>query len=135
MKYLAIDYGGKRTGVAMCDALEIVVSPYKILPSDAQLIDALVKIIKEEQIQEIVIGLPYNMDGSEGPQAKKVRTFAQELEKVTAVKINFQDERLSSFAAKDMLSPAELGWRKRKKVLDAVAAANILQSFLESKTL
>ena len=133
MKYLAIDYGLKRTGVAMCDELEIVVSPYKILQSDTQLLDSLAKIIEEEQIQEIVVGLPYNMDGSEGPQAKKVRTFTNELAKITSKKINYQDERLSSFAAKDMLSPAELGWRKRKKVLDAVAAANILQSFLESK--
>ncbi len=133
MKYLAIDYGGKRTGVAICDEFEIVVSPYKILQSDAQLVRSLAKIIEEEQIEEIVVGLPYNMDGSEGAQAKKVREFAKELATVTEKKIHFQDERLSSFAAKDMLSPAELGWRKRKKLLDAVAAANILRAFLDNE--
>jgi len=133
MRYLGIDYGGKRTGVAICDEMEIVVSPYKIFQSDAQLIANLKRLILEEGVDALVVGLPYNMDGSEGGQAKIVRKFTQQLQQACEIEIHYQDERLSSFAAKSMLEPAEMGWRKRKKVLDAVAAANILQAFLDAK--
>lgn len=133
MRYLGIDYGNARTGLAICDPMEIVVSPLTVLSTKDQLVGRILKVIEDEGVEEIVVGLPYNMDGSEGGQAKKVREFAKKLSEKAGKEIHFQDERLSSFAAHEMLSPAEMTWKKKKKMLDAVAAANILRSFLDAK--
>ena len=135
MRYLGIDYGGTRTGLAICDPMEIVVSPLKVVSSKDNLIDTIVSVVHEEEVDEIVVGLPINMDGSEGGQAKKVRNFADKLAQKTGKKIHYQDERLSSYSAKSMLKPAEMNWRKQKKILDAVAAANILRTYIDSKSI
>lgn len=132
MRYLAIDYGLKRTGLAICDEGETIASPLKVLTEGKVLIETIVKIAGEEQADAFVVGLPFNMDDSEGPQAKLVREFAKALGKQIDLPIHFQDERLSSFDAEGKL--AGLYTRKKKKGrLDAVAAASILQSFLEIK--
>jgi putative Holliday junction resolvase len=133
MRYLAIDYGLKRTGLAICDDGESIPSPLKVLTEPKLLIDSIVKIAKEEEAGAIVIGLPLNMDdASEGPMTKRVREFAGELEKRIDLPIFFQDERLSSFDAEGKM--AGLYTRKKKKGrLDAVAAASILQAFLDNK--
>ena len=132
MRYLAIDYGLKRTGLAICDEGESIACPLKVLTEGKILIETIVKIAGEEQAEAFVVGLPFNMDDSEGPQAKLVREFAQALGKQIDLPIHFQDERLSSFDAEGKL--AGLYTRKKKKGrLDAVAAASILQSFLEIK--
>lgn len=134
MRYLSIDYGNKRTGLAICDEMEILASPLKMLQTDNSLLRHIAKIIIEEGVHEIVIGLPINMDGSEGPQAKIVKNFAERLQEATGLPIHFQDERLSSYLADEMLG-SDMNWRRKKKVLDAVAAANILRSFLDRKSL
>jgi putative Holliday junction resolvase len=133
MRYLAIDYGLKRTGLAICDDGESIPSPLKVLTEPKLLIDSIVKIAKEEEVGAIVIGLPLNMDdASEGPMTKRVREFAGELERRIDLPIFFQDERLSSFDAEGKM--AGLYTRKKKKGrLDAVAAASILQAFLDNK--
>ena len=133
MRYLAIDYGLKRTGLAICDDGESITSPLKVLTEPKLLVDSIVKIAKEEEVGAIVIGLPLNMDdGSEGPMAKRVREFASEFEGRIDLPIFFQDERLSSFDAEGKM--AGLYTRKKKKGrLDAVAAASILQTFLDNK--
>jgi putative Holliday junction resolvase len=133
MRYLAIDYGLKRTGLAICDDGESIPSPLKVLTEPKLLIDSIVKIAKEEEAGAIVIGLPLNMDdASEGPMTKRVREFAGELERQIDLQIFFQDERLSSFDAEGKM--AGLYTRKKKKGrLDAVAAASILQAFLDNK--
>jgi putative holliday junction resolvase len=133
MRYLAIDYGSKRTGLALCDQSEMIASPIAVIEIPALVIQKVLAIIKDEQIETVVVGLPMNMDGTEGPSAKAVRAFAKELTAKTAVPIIFYDERLSSFDAEEKLAAADFTRKKKKKRLDAVAAAGILQSFLDQK--
>lgn len=133
MKYLAIDYGQKRTGLAVCDPDEIICSPLAVLETEKNLLGRICKTIETENIEAVVVGLPLNMDGTKGPQADITEKFAAELEKQIAIPLHFCDERLSSFAAEDKFAEADIKNSKRKKPLDAVAAAEILQSFLESK--
>ena len=132
MRYLAIDYGGKRTGLALCDNAEMIASPVAVVDNKAMLISVILDLVESEQVGTIVLGLPVNMDGSEGPAAKGVRQFANELEKHTTIPIVFQDERLSSYEAEEKLS-GFFTRKKKKQRLDAVAAAGILQSFLDTK--
>jgi putative Holliday junction resolvase len=132
MRYLAIDFGLKRTGLAICDEGESIACPLKVLTESKGFVESIVRIAGEQQAEAFVIGLPYNMDDSEGPQAKIVREFAEALGRQMDLPIHFQDERLSSFDAEGKL--AGMYTRKKKKGrLDAVAAASILQSFLDIK--
>ena len=135
MRYLAIDHGTKRTGLAICDASETIASPLDIIcGSTAQLIKQIVEVIATENVEAIVIGIPLNMDGSMGRQAETVKKFASLLEKNIGLPIYLQDERLSSFAAEEKFAGIPLTPKKRKKKpLDAVAAAHILETFLEQK--
>ena len=96
-------------------------------------LDRLTKIIADHQVEALVVGLPLNMDGSEGGQAKIVRQFAQALRRAVEIPVYFQDERLSSFGAEEKLAPADLTRAGKKKRLDAVAAAEILEAFLQQK--
>lgn len=133
MRYMAIDHGEKRTGIAICDRGETLASPLTVLTGQGGLANRITKIIDEEHIEAVVIGLPYNMDGTEGHRAKSVRRFADELSKNIDIEVVFFDERLSSFDAEQKLSGLELTHKKKKKHLDAIAAASILQSFLDNK--
>ena len=133
MRYLAIDHGKKRTGLAICDPMEIISSPLIILSDPLTLEKDILKIVKEERVEEFVIGLPLNMDGTEGFQAKLVKEFAENLSKKSNIPVNYQDERLSSYVADQKLDAGGMNWRKKKKKLDAVAAASILETFLENK--
>ena len=133
MRYLAVDHGDKRTGLALCDKSETFASPLKVLTGQAGLINEISEIIQNEKVDAVVIGLPLNMDDTEGPRAKRVRKFASELEKQIDVEVLFFDERLSSFDAEQKLAGLDLTRKKKKKHLDAVAAASILQSFLDHK--
>lgn len=133
MRYLAIDYGLKRTGLAICDPSEKFVSPLKAVGGQKQLLEKIEEVVNSENVQEIVLGLPLNMDGTEGQQAKKVFEFAEKLKQKTNLPIHFQDERLTSFSAEEKLKPVEMTRGKRDKVIDAVAAAEILQAFLDKK--
>lgn len=133
MRYLAIDYGTVRSGLAVSDYSETFVSPLKVIKSKKQLIPEIKRIIKQEHIEAVVIGLPLNMDDSYGPQAKITKEFAKRLEKEIDVPVQYYDERLSTFGAEEKLGDFELTNKKRKKILDAIAAAEILKSFIESK--
>lgn len=86
-----------------------------------------------EKIDGVVIGLPLNMDGTAGPQAKAVKKFARQLKKQIKIPVHFQDERLSSFAAEEKLKEIEISKKAKKERLDALAAAGILEAFLERK--
>ena len=130
MRYLGIDYGDRRTGLAVGDSGQTIVSPLAVLPTDGALAQRIGQIVAEEAIEGVVLGLPLNMDNTEGPQARKVRRFAQLLADTVSVPIHFQDERLSSFEAADQLSGLSLTRKGRRKRLDAVAAAAILRAFL-----
>ena len=133
MRYLAIDYGDKRTGLAICDEGESVSSPLQAIATGTNLIDEIVAIINSQNIGAVVIGLPLNMDESEGPAAVRVRKFGAELKEHIDIPIHFHDERLSSFDAEQKLA-GQMTRKKKKPRLDAVAAATILQSFLDSKS-
>jgi putative Holliday junction resolvase len=109
MRYLAIDYGAKSTGLAICDPSETIVSPLAVFSNGKDLVAKIVEIVKNETVSALVFGLPLNMDGTVGEQAKIVRAFADKLKKTVAVPIYFQDERLSTFAAQEKL-PA--GWMR-----------------------
>jgi putative Holliday junction resolvase len=133
MRYLAIDYGAKRCGLAVCDPLEMVVSPLEVIDGRRNLIKRIVEVIEAEGIEAVVLGLPLNMDNSAGRQAEVVKEFSKRLKKKINLTIHFQDERLSSFAAKERLADIELTRKEKRKRFDAVAAAFILESFLEQK--
>jgi putative Holliday junction resolvase len=133
MRYLAIDYGTKRTGLAICDASETIASPLTVLHGQKWLLKKIAEIIEAENVEAIVLGLPLNMTGTESSQTKLVRKFAEKLKEHISVPIHYQDERLSSFGAEEKLAPADFTRGKRKKRIDAIAAAEILEAFLEQK--
>lgn len=133
MRYLAIDYGTKRTGLAICDPTETIVSPLMVLEGQKQLLKKITDVVRAEGVEAVVLGLPLNMDASEGSQAKIVLKFADRLKEHLGIPIHLQDERLSSFGAEGKLASAEFTRGKRKKRLDAIAAAEILEAFLERK--
>ncbi len=133
MRYLSIDYGNKTTGLAICDSTETIVSPLMALATSDDLVGKIIEVAKNENVGAIVLGLPLNMDDSVGPQAKKVQLFADQLEKHVNLPVFFQDERLSTFAAKEKMIAMELTRKGKKRRIDALAAAEILQAFLDSK--
>ncbi|MHC4131430.1 MAG: Holliday junction resolvase RuvX [Planctomycetota bacterium] len=133
MRYLAIDYGNRRTGLAVCDPSETFASPLTVYETNKNLIQKIQDLIEKENIKSIVLGLPLNMDNTKGPQARRTIGFSKELEAQIELPIHFQDERLSSFTAREKMAEAELTKKKKKKRLDAVAAAQILEAFLEKK--
>jgi len=134
MRYLGIDFGLKRMGLALSDASETIVSPLCQLQTDTsnpeKLFDRIRHIIGEYEIEQVVVGLPLNMDDSEGPQAKLSREFAEKLALTTDIPISFQDERLSSSAADELLAEGDFSRAQQKKRRDMLAACEILQEFL-----
>lgn len=133
MRFLAIDFGQKRTGLAVCDQDEMISSPLTVIEGQGGLIGRILEYIESQEIEALIVGLPLNMDGSEGPQAGKVRRFAGQLKENTNLPIYFYDERLSSFEADQKLAGTGLTRKKKKKRSDAIAAAEFLQAFLDSK--
>jgi putative Holliday junction resolvase len=131
MRYLAIDYGTKRTGLAVCDAGEMIASPLAVLHGPKNLIRKIGQIVATEGIGAVVLGLPLNMDGSEGPQAKRVLAFAEQLKRHLRIPVYLQDERLSSFGAEEKLREIGLGKAGKQERRDALAAAEILRTFLD----
>lgn len=134
MRYLAIDYGTKRTGLAICDSAETIVSPFAVIQGQKELLKAITEIVQTENVEAIILGMPLNMTGTESSQTKLVLKFAEKLKGHLHIPIHFQDERLSSFGAEEKLASAKFTRGKRRKRLDAVAAAEILEAFLEQKT-
>jgi putative Holliday junction resolvase len=137
MRFLCIDLGDKRTGLAICDSQEIIASPLEVIEGGGDLAAKIFETIKQYQAEGIVFGLPLNMDGSESDRSAIVRKFADELVKKTPtptpLPIFFQDERLSSFSAQQKLGRTGLTHKKKKNRLDAIAAAEILKEFLSSR--
>jgi putative Holliday junction resolvase len=147
MRYLAIDYGTKRTGLAICDKAETIASPLTVIEDSRKLLEKIARLVKTENVEAIVLGLPLNMDDSIGPQAELVFQFAERLKKLLDIPIHFQDERLSTFGAEQKTLSVEFTKnnrrpakkmrntvsKKRKSRLDAIAAAEILQTFLDQK--
>lgn len=137
MRILCVDYGDARTGLAISDELEIIVSPLKTykMKSMRCAIDYVADIAIRENAQLIVVGLPLNMDGTQGPRAEKTKAFGRVLQKVSGLDVVYQDERLTSVEAEEILTQGGVGFAERKKLVDSMAARLILQSYLDSKNL
>lgn len=131
---LGVDYGDARIGVATCDELEILATALDTIKSESMRknIDAIAAIAKAENAERIVVGLPLNMDGSEGARASKTRSFGKVLEKVSGIEVVYFDERLTSVEADERMDEANVSKSKRKGLVDRIAAAIILQSYLDS---
>ena len=130
---MALDVGDKRIGVALSDPGGILASPFTIIDRrDERLdIEAVVDIINQHQVGQIVVGLPRSMDGSIGRQAEKVKAFTQELSSHTDVPLEFRDERLTTVSARRLMQAAHGKKARKKGQDDAIAAAIILQGYLE----
>jgi len=134
MRALGIDFGKARIGLALSDPLGITAQPLQVLEV-SRLGEACVLIndlVQEHGVTRLVVGLPLNMDGSEGPMVAAVREFANALEKETGLTPVEWDERLTSSQALSALGKDERSWKKRKRKMDAVAAQFLLQSYLDS---
>ncbi len=127
-RWIGIDHGSKRTGIAAGGSEEKIATAVSVIPSTGS-IERIKKIAAEYEAVGIVVGWPVNMDGSEGPQAKLARAMAAELAQATGLDVRLWDERLSSFVADKALAGTMTRMKRRAKQ-DAVAAAVILQDFL-----
>lgn len=135
MKIMGIDYGDARTGVAISDLLCTIVGTTTVLPSrnPEKLMADLVRLTKENQIGEIVVGLPKNMDGTEGSRAQLCRELAQTLKDATGLPVAMWDERRTTVEAHNILSVHNYHGKKRKETVDAVAASLILEGYMAFK--
>lgn len=135
MKIMGIDYGDARTGVAISDLLCSIVGSSTVLPSrnTEKLIADIVRLAKENQVGEIVVGLPKNMDGTEGNRAQLCREFAALLRSATGLPVAMWDERRTTVEAHNILSAHNYHGKKRKETVDAVAASLILEGYLAFK--
>ena len=133
MRKMALDYGDVRIGIAFSDALNIIANGYetyvrKNLETD---IDYLCKLCKEKEVDTIIIGLPINMDGTEGERVDVTRDFGDLLSSKTNLPVKYLDERLTSASAERLLIEADMRREKRRQVIDKVSATIILQNYLD----
>lgn len=135
MIIMSVDLGKARTGLALCDKTEFLASPYKVIfeKSPQKLLQKVADAANEAKAALIVVGLPKNMDGSEGESAQNARDFAAQLAELTGVETVMQDERGTTITAHSFLNDTNTRGKKRKNVVDEVAATIILQNFLDAR--
>ena len=137
MRYLGLDLGSKTLGIAVSDASQMIASVLKTIYFENEdydsLLEPLAEIIKEEQIEKIVLGYPKNMDNTIGPRAEITLAFKNKLEEYLKIEVVLEDERLTSVISNQILIQADLSRKKRKKKVDGLAAQLILQSYLDRK--
>jgi putative Holliday junction resolvase len=134
MRYLAIDLGDKRTGVAAGDDVTGIITPLQVIAvAPSLLMDELMKAITSHKPDAIVLGLPLNADGSDSPAAKKTRAFGETLAQRATLPVHYQDERLTSYAADQTMARTGRTRKDKKELRDALAAAEILRDFLDSR--
>ena len=133
MRVMGLDVGTKRIGVAVSDPLGITAQALTTIVKEnsEKTYKALEDIIREKEITKIVVGLPINMDGSEGPKAKEARLFADSLKEKFNIIVNMQDERLSTLEVEKRMIEADASRAKRKRKVDKLAAQLILQGYLD----
>lgn len=132
MKIMAVDYGASRTGLAVCDRTEFLASPVGVI-HEKNFLAVIQKVAiasVEYDVQEIVVGLPKNMDGSCGEKAKLCEDFAEKLRELVSVPVKLWDERQTTMQAMNYLNETNVRGQKRKDVIDEVAATIILESYL-----
>lgn len=135
MIILSVDLGDVRTGVAVCDRNEILASPVCVINERSRevLADKIIEIAHKKGAEKIVLGLPKNMDGSEGASAVKARDFGEILHNKSGIKVVWLDERGTTVSAHNYLNETDTRGKKRKKVVDSVAAVIILQNYIDAK--
>ena len=133
-KIMALDYGDARTGVAISDLLCSIVGSTCVVPSKNQekAMADILRLIQENSVGTIVVGLPRNMDGTEGPRAELCRQFAQRMQEASGLPVVMWDERRTTVEAHNILSQHNYHGKKRKNTVDAVAASLILEGYLNS---
>ncbi|MCX6912566.1 MAG: Holliday junction resolvase RuvX [Verrucomicrobiota bacterium] len=134
MRILALDHGSKRIGIAVSDELKVIAQPLEFIAAEpfADVLARLRELIRDKQVEIILVGMPRNMDGSYGPAALKVQAFVAALKGALTVAIRTWDERLTSAQANRVLIQGNVRRDKRKQNVDKMAAAILLQSFLDS---
>lgn len=135
MVIMSVDLGKARTGIAVCDKTEFLASPYTVIfeKSPNKLPEKVAQAAKEVKAELIVVGLPKNMDGSEGESAQNARDFAKKIQELTGLETVMQDERGTTITAHNFLNTTNTRGKKRKNVVDEVAATIILQDFLDKR--
>ncbi len=135
MIIMSVDLGKARTGIAVCDKSEFLASPYTVIfeKSPNKLPEKVAQAAKECKAELIVVGLPKNMDGSEGESAQNARAFAQKISELTGIDTVMQDERGTTITAHNYLNTTNTRGKKRKNVVDEVAATIILQDYLDKR--
>lgn len=130
---MSIDYGDVRTGIAISDIRGILASPLCVIKESYQpkLVDKIIELINESKAEKIVIGLPRNMDGSYGYRCDDCKSLGQAISEKINIDIEFEDERLTTVMAHNILSDNNVRGTKRKQTVDAVSAVMILQSYLD----
>ncbi len=133
MIILSIDYGRARTGIAVCDKGEMIASPVTVITeyNTERLVEKIAAVAGERRAEQIVMGLPRNMDGSEGESARNVREISTLIENATGLKVVLRDERCTTVTAHGYLNVTNTRGKKRKEIVDSVAAVIILQDYLE----
>ncbi len=135
MIIMSVDYGDKRTGIAVCDKLEMLASPVCVLSewNVQTLADKIVALANEKKAETIVVGLPKNMDGSKGFRADACEALGDLLKLRTDIPVVYWDERLTTVSAHRILNETNVRGKKRKAVVDAVAAEIILQNYIDAR--
>lgn len=135
MVIMSVDYGDVRTGIAVCDKNEILASPVTVITErDADtLADKIISLAKEYKAESFVVGLPKNMDGSEGFRAEACREFAGKLREKSGLTADLYDERLTTVSAHNALNMTNTRGKKRKAVVDAVSAVMILEDYMSRR--
>ena len=137
MKIMAVDFGDSRTGIAICDRGELLASPVCVIEEKhfPTTVQKTAQQVQEQGAERIVVGHPLNMDGSKGPRAQLCEEFAQQLGELVSVPVVLWDERRTTIDAHNILFNNGQNARKRKKTVDAVAAALMLEGYLTRKRL
>ncbi len=132
MIILSVDLGRVRTGLAICDKNEILASPLKVIneTNSLNLAKSIVEIAKENNAEKIIVGLPKNMDSSEGESAKNAKAFKKLLESLCNIKVELFDERCTTIMAHKFLNKTNTRGKSRKKIVDSVSAVIILQDYI-----
>lgn len=135
MKIMALDVGDRTIGVATCDELEISATPRVVLPRNGKELDELERLVTDEGVEEIVVGMPVSLGGFLGPQAEKVTKFIAAVQRRIDVPVRSWDERMSTVEAERVLLEADTSRARRRRVIDKVAATVILEGYLRYRAL
>jgi putative holliday junction resolvase len=133
MKIMGLDVGDRRIGIATCDPLEIVASPREVVMRNGRELEFLECFVRDEEIERVVVGMPYDEEGQIGPQARKVQTLLNQLRERLSVPVVEWDEHLSTWEAESVLIDAGRTRAERRRVVDKLAAAVILRSYLDRR--